>query len=50
MVEFCVLISVFVDVLVNQSIVIIGLVDQFGCVQLVGGLNEKIEGFFVICQ
>lgn len=50
MVEFCVLISVLVNVLINQSIVIIGFVDQFGCVQLVGGLNEKIEGFFIICQ
>ncbi|STR40320.1 putative ATP-dependent protease [Klebsiella michiganensis] len=35
---------------INQSIAITGSVDQFGRVQPVGGLNEKIEGFFAICQ
>ncbi|MCB6623667.1 hypothetical protein LI126_15240, partial [Mediterraneibacter sp. 210702-DFI.5.30] len=33
-----------------QHIAITGSVDQFGRVQPVGGLNEKIEGFFRICQ
>ncbi len=35
---------------VNQSIAITGSVDQFGRAQPVGGLNEKIEGFFAIFQ
>lgn len=38
------------NVPINQSIAITGSVDQFGRVQPVGGLNEKIEGFFTICQ
>lgn len=50
MAELCALISALADVPVNQSIAITGSVDQFGRVQPVGGLNEKIEGFFTICQ
>ncbi len=50
MAELCALISALADVPVNQSIAITGSVDQFGRVQPVGGLNEKIEGFFAICQ
>lgn len=50
MAELCVLISALSDVPVNQSIAITGSVDQFGRAQPVGGLNEKIEGFFAICQ
>lgn len=50
MAELCALISALADVPVNQSIAITGSVDQFGRAQMVGGLNEKIEGFFAICQ
>jgi Lon-like ATP-dependent protease len=50
MAELCALISALADVPVNQSIAITGSVDQFGRAQPVGGLNEKIEGFFSICQ
>ncbi|MBJ3589968.1 Lon protease family protein [Salmonella enterica subsp. enterica serovar Saintpaul] len=50
MAELCALISALADVPVNQSIAITGSVDQFGRAQPVGGLNEKIEGFFTICQ
>ncbi|HBT3292794.1 TPA: Lon protease family protein [Klebsiella aerogenes] len=50
MAELCVLISALANVPINQSIAITGSVDQFGRVQPVGGLNEKIEGFFTICQ
>ncbi len=49
MAELCALISA-ANVPINQSIAITGSVDQFGRVQPVGGLNEKIEGFFTICQ
>lgn len=50
MAELCALISALAEVPVNQSIAITGSVDQFGRAQPVGGLNEKIEGFFTICQ
>ena len=50
MAELCALISALSEVPLNQSIAITGSVDQFGRSQPVGGLNEKIEGFFTICQ
>lgn len=50
MAELCALISALSDVPVNQQLAITGSVDQFGRAQPVGGLNEKIEGFFAICQ
>ncbi|WP_437889402.1 AAA family ATPase [Phytobacter sp. V91] len=50
MAELCALISALAEVPVSQSIAITGSVDQFGRSQPVGGLNEKIEGFFAICQ
>ena len=48
--ELCALISALANAPINQSLAITGSVDQFGRVQPVGGLNEKIEGFFTICQ
>jgi len=50
MAELCALISALADVPLHQHIAITGSVDQFGRAQPVGGLNEKIEGFFAICQ
>ena len=50
MAELCALISALADVPINQSIAMTGSVDQFGRAQPVGGLNEKIEGFFTVCQ
>ncbi len=50
MAELCALISALANVPLYQHIAITGSVDQFGRVQPVGGLNEKIEGFFRICQ
>lgn len=50
MAELCVLISALADVPLHQHIAITGSVDQFGRAQPVGGLNEKIEGFFNLCQ
>jgi predicted ATP-dependent protease len=35
---------------VRQNFAITGSVNQFGEVQPVGGLNEKIEGFFATCE
>ena len=34
----------------KQSIAVTGAVDQRGNVQAVGGVNEKIEGFFRLCR
>lgn len=48
--ELCALISALACVPINQRIAITGSVDQFGRIQPVGGLNEKIEGFFRICE
>ena len=47
---FCVLVSALSDLPLPQSIAITGAIDQFGLVHSVGGINEKIEGFFTICQ
>lgn len=47
--ELCALISALVNVPLRQDIAITGSVNQCGEVQAVGGVNEKIEGFFDIC-
>lgn len=48
--ELCSLVSALSEYPINQQIAVTGAVDQFGRVQAVGGLNEKIEGFFQICN
>lgn len=48
--ELCALISALALQPINQQLAVTGSVDQFGRVQPVGGLNEKIEGFFHICN
>lgn len=35
---------------INQSIAVTGSINQFGDVQPIGGVNEKIEGFFKVCD
>ena len=35
---------------INQGIAVTGSVNQLGEIQPIGGVNEKIEGFFNICQ
>ncbi|EGY34566.1 Putative protease La-like protein [Aggregatibacter actinomycetemcomitans serotype e str. SC1083] len=47
---FCVLLSALSALPLPQSIAITGAIDQFGLVHSVGGVNDKIEGFFTICQ
>ncbi|WP_157989763.1 AAA family ATPase [Candidatus Erwinia haradaeae] len=46
----CALISALSLQPINQKIAVTGSLDQFGHVQSVGGINEKIEGFFHICN
>jgi len=48
--ELCAFVSSLSQTPINQQIAITGAVDQFGLVQAVGGINEKIEGFFDICK
>jgi lon-related putative ATP-dependent protease len=48
--ELCVLISALAQVPIKQSLAITGSTNQHGEVQAIGGVNEKIEGFFDICH
>jgi lon-related putative ATP-dependent protease len=48
--ELCALLSSLSDVPLKQAIAVTGSVNQHGVVQPVGGVNEKIEGFFDICE
>lgn len=47
--ELCALLSALADVPLKQSLAITGSVNQFGEAQVIGGVNEKIEGFFDLC-
>ncbi|QDJ12790.1 peptidase [Mergibacter septicus] len=47
---FCVLCSALAELPLPQNIALTGSIDQFGLVHSVGGVNQKIEGFFSICQ
>ena len=48
--ELCALLSAIGDLSIDQSFAVTGSVNQHGQVQAVGGINEKIEGFFDICR
>ncbi len=48
--ELCALISALSQQPIDQQLAVTGAVDQFGYVQPIGGINEKIEGFFEICH
>jgi lon-related putative ATP-dependent protease len=48
--ELLALLSVLADAPLRQDVAVTGSVNQHGQVQAVGGLNEKIEGFFDVCQ
>jgi len=47
--ELAALLSALSGIPLRQSLAVTGSVNQFGVVQPVGGINEKIEGFFDIC-
>lgn len=47
--EVCCLLSALADAPIRQELAITGAVDQFGHLQAIGGVNEKIEGFFDVC-
>lgn len=48
--ELCGLLSAIAKLPVKQNIAITGSMNQFGEVQPIGGVNEKIEGFYAACQ
>ncbi|WP_345794489.1 ATP-binding protein [Thauera sp. JM12B12] len=47
--ELAALLSALSGVPIRQALAVTGSVNQFGVVQPVGGINDKIEGFFDIC-
>lgn len=47
--ELYVLLSALSGLPLRQDLAVTGSVDQFGRVQAIGGVNEKIEGFFDLC-
>jgi lon-related putative ATP-dependent protease len=48
--EVCSLLSALSGLPVKQSIAVTGSFNQHGQVQAIGGVNEKIEGFFDLCK
>ena len=48
--ELIALTSALADIPVHQNIAITGSMDQHGRIQPIGGVNEKIEGFFSTCR
>ena len=50
MAELCALISAIAQLPIDQGIAITGSMNQHGEVQSIGGVNEKIEGFYHLCK
>jgi lon-related putative ATP-dependent protease len=48
--ELCALLSALAKQPIKQSLAVTGSVNQHGEVQPIGGVNEKIEGFFDVCK
>lgn len=48
--EACALLSALAQVPFRQDIALTGSINQAGEVQAVGGLTEKVEGFFALCR
>ena len=48
--ELYALLSALSGLPIDQGIAVTGSVNQFGEIQPIGGVNEKIEGFFYVCQ
>jgi lon-related putative ATP-dependent protease len=48
--ELCVLLSAIADIPLSQNLAVTGSMNQLGDVQAIGGVNQKIEGFFDICS
>ncbi len=48
--ELYALLSALAMAPIKQSLGVTGSVDQYGRIQAIGGVNEKIEGFFDVCR
>ena len=48
--ELYALLSALSGVPIRQDLAVTGSVDQYGTVQAIGGVNEKIEGFYRVCK
>lgn len=48
--EVIAMLSALTSISINQNIAVTGSINQFGEIQPVGGINEKIEGFFNLCD
>jgi lon-related putative ATP-dependent protease len=48
--ELYALLSALADLPIKQSLAVTGSVNQHGQIQAIGGVNEKIEGFFDVCR
>jgi len=48
--ELYCLLSALSEIPITQEIAVTGSVDQFGNVQPIGGVNQKIEGFYKYCK
>ena len=48
--ELCALLSALSGAPIKQSLAVTGSVNQHGLVQAIGGINEKVEGFFDLCN
>lgn len=48
--ELYALLSAIAQVPIKQSFAVTGSINQYGEVQAIGGVNEKIEGFFDVCD
>jgi len=48
--ELYALLSAVAEVPIRQSLAVTGSINQQGEIQAIGGVNEKIEGFFDVCR
>ena len=48
--EIVSIISALSKIAISQNIAVTGSINQFGEIQSMGGINEKIEGFFDVCK
>jgi lon-related putative ATP-dependent protease len=48
--ELCALLSALADLPIDQGQAVTGSINQYGQVQPIGAVNEKIEGFFEVCN
>ena len=48
--ELCAILSALAELPIKQCLAVTGSVNQLGRVQPIGGVNEKIEGFFDVCH